>query len=313
MYNLIFYVYEDDNNLSSSFMWDLKNLVGFSKYKNITSTIIFHSRKIHGDYKYTIVHDKIEMKPIKKIYTSEEFIDDLIKTTQKYYNPSCKNAILFSSHCYKQYIRPFSKNISFSSWIDILKKNNMFFEFILFDGCYMATLGNIIQFYGITKYIIGCQTASPSLGYNSFEMPLIIHKYGHNNTFYMLKKLVDAYISRNDTTPFRATRYRTDGVVLNLDHVPSIIAACKGLTFSRNSRALIEPHPEYTDLFDLWTLVVLNKTATQHQQQKIHESLRKVVIYYKQSKLFQKKYWSKRLHGLSIVLKHKTQKSKSKI
>lgn len=306
MWNLIYIVYEDDRDLRSSFSWDLTNLSGFTKYKDICVTIIFHSKKIHGDFEYHIKDGHINMIPIAKIKDSDTFIQDMIRNTKKYFKPNYKNGIFFSSHCYKKYIRPFSKNESFAEWVKMLKDNHMQFEFILFDCCYMMSLDCMIQFYKVTKYMIGCETASPYLSFNSAPVPDIFNKWKHN-TALLLSHLVDAYISRNNETPFRRIKYFTDGVVLDLKYLPHLMYAIQQVTFVRNSKALVEPTPQYTDLFDLWSLVDINKQLNTKQKQYIKTILNKIIIKYKQSVLLENKYWAHRLHGLSIVLKHTSQ------
>ena len=308
-FNLIFIVFEDDTDLKSSFSWDLQHIAKFAQYKKLRATVISHSKKIHGDFNYYISYDDIRMEPTEPLKNSQEFMRELRDTVNKHYDPKCKNGILFSMHCYKHFLRPFSQNLCLKRWIAEMKHKGIHWEFVLFDCCYMSTLQNAMQFYGISRYLIGCQTASPYLGYNSESMACLVNRY-RSNTESMLKHLVDAYIRRNNNAPHSKLLYFTDGVILNLAHLPELISSIPSVRMTRMNQARTEPDPEYPDLFDFSMLISLNPELTRLQKKAIQARIRKLVVYYKQSQLLKKKYWANRLHGVSIILKHESQKNR---
>lgn len=286
-WNFIHYIHEDDCNLTSFFYWDLPHLAKFINSKNVVN-IQYHSYESHGDFHYQISNGKIELQPTKSVKTNSELLLDLIDFTKKHYKPDHKNAIFFSTHCYKQFLRTFSTDISLQSWVDECVKDDMSFEFILFDGCYTATVDTLVQLKPVTRYIVGCQSASPYLGYNTEEMADIFSEC--LPTLELLRKLCESYIKRNDTAKYPSLKFYTDSVILDVKHLDDLLNIVNNTTIVKKASARVEPSIGCEDLYDL-TLLLKNK-----------EILSLIIVYYKKTKELEKRYWGRRLHGLSLVV-----------
>ena len=189
-----------------------------------------------------------------------------------------------------------------------MKENKILFEFIVFDCCYMLTLKNMLQFQGLTHYILGCQSASPNLGFLS---PGLSGAFvDRSTTLKTLKVIADAFIDRNDENPHRELEHFTDAGILDLTCIPLLTKSLNGVTLHRHVRARTEQKDaenpwSYKDLLDLHSTVKLDKSVSAQKKNEILRQLDRIVVYYRQSKLLKEKSWSSRLHGLSIVLKHK--------
>jgi hypothetical protein len=304
MWNLIHYIFEDDSDLRSSFSWDFPHLAQFIHIPASRVVIYYRSKKIHGEFKYVIENGKIDVTPLHKIQEDEPFINDIINITREQYDPHAQNAIFFSAHCYKQYIRPFSRNISFQTWVNMCVSSGFKWEFILMDCCYMSTINSMVQFYPVTRYLVGCQSSSPFLGFNARETPELFRSH---NTRHIACQMVELFIRRNNTTPFAKIKFYTDGVVLDLKYLPQLLRLSQDITFSRTRSTRVEPDPEYSDLFDFMECLRHSLKSQPHRYDAIKNIISRIVICYRQSNRLKKKYWSRRLHGISIIIGRNSQ------
>lgn len=311
MWNLLFYVIDDDRDRSSAFLRDFPHLAELRQYyPAIKAHIRFTSKFHHGSFNYSVAENRIRLSPIEDpVKSTSRVMSDLTQFTHQHYDPSRKNAIFFSiPHCYKEAIRPFSRDIPLLEWSEYCRENQFHFELACMDCCYLATMRILTQFRPVVSYVVGCQTSSSYLGFNS---PQLAHIFATTHrTFDVARKLVDSMVERNDRSKVAALRFWVDGVVLRTKGVDALASLVNQVTWTRKTRYRVEP--TYSDLYDLTSLILHHPTLEKESQRELFRALHvgpeAVVAYFRKSDALEKKPLGKRLFGLSIVLRRTTQR-----
>ena len=292
-WNIIAYIYEDDHEFISPFMMDLPHISKMSEYTDMSATIEYHSQmNIHGHYLITIRGGKISLKSIDPINAEEEksIVTGMIELCKNYFRTDRRNIFLYGGHCYRQFIRPFRKNMSIEDWIEFLVKANITFDISVFDCCYTSEVKMLMNLSRVTKYYIGCQSASPYLGYFTADFVRILNSKASIPS--MIKKWIHSFIDRNNVAPRKLT-FHTDGVGIDLRKFNKISGNLNLDAIKPRRTARVEDGPEYKSLQDLQTLLKHNK---------MKNKIAGCIIHYQQSLRLQKRKKSVNMHGISIFI-----------
>ena len=304
MLNLMILVTEDDKSGSSHFFLDLANLNTISSYKNINCHILYYSLKNHGNYYFHVSNGKHEMKPLSPLEINPtKYIDMACEFLLNFYDPNATNAFLFSSHCWTFHIRPFRRNISGFPLVTFMEKEKMKFKFILFDCCNTSCVETLYMYRNVTDYLVGCQSAAPSIGFLSRHLPKILSLHGYNKSWpFILKKIANAFLERNNTHDVKRDLYQTDCVVLSTKYASQIPEIFNDVTFYRDHRARTQPTPQERTIFDLVTLLKYQDQMPSSKKSEIWKWVKRTILQYKQSDLMKSQSWAHNLHGLSLIL-----------
>jgi hypothetical protein len=290
-YNIIIYIVEDDRNMSSSFFHDLVGLLDSSN--KIPINIMYHSYNFFGDYTVKIIGDMMTFLKVEKVEINSEVLRrDLYSFYKKHYIAGKKNILVYGGHEVHIYINGF-RNI-----------NSRFFEgvvgleLIVIDSCYSSTVSILSHVMDKTRYVIGCESASPNRGFVGDDFLKILNSEGDSVDKY--KKIVDSFIGRNssmNSSRYRKLDYRTDGVLINMDKYRWVESQLSRVEFKRSKRARLEDIREY-NYYDVITMLESN-------QKELKRKVRECVLYHKKNGLCKDflRRKGKRLTGISIGLK----------
>jgi hypothetical protein len=182
MITLYIYCLEDDAELSSSFMRDvriLKETLG--KTKNDIRIIIryrTHSYYTHFDIQMNSGDVVSIWKEITTIqYKRGTIIADIEQWLDASWNAdSLESYLLVSSHGYNSYINVREKcykdvpecindKMYMGKFARLCKLKHYVFDGILLNSCCMSSIDALSDLIGVTKYVVACQSICPYLGF----------------------------------------------------------------------------------------------------------------------------------------------------
>lgn len=219
-------------------------------------------------------------RALEPVQSRDDFIRALTEACVRNYIRGQRNAVVFSMHCYIQSLWAFNGSRPLVPWVDAMVAHGIWWEFIVFDCCFMSTLNAALVVRPVTRYLLGCQSASPDYGFSSPPSA--------RNTLTALKQMARTFIERNN----RLNDHYTDAVILDLTWVEPLYDSLRTVALRRLPAALSEP--EYKVLYDLTTLLALMRVKNAY--------VKRVVRFYMQSESLRRLPWSARLHGISIGL-----------
>ena len=264
--NIMIFVLEDNENLFSPFMHDLPNLL--NKSNNIPINIMYYSRHLFGSQIISISKDTYVSKKVPNIKDEYKTIKSKI---EELYN-SCyvkgkQNILYFGGHS----LSIFKDNRRLHTNIF---ENISGLELLIFDSCYTSYTTLLSTVINKTKYVLGCETSSPYVGYLSEQFLQILNTKLTNKTKY--KKIIDAYIERNNNTDDvdKKLNYRTDGTLIDMTRYVDLYEYIKDQEFIKDKKCKVEKNVGYY-FYDL-SCVGKNK--------EIDDLIKGCVIYQKMSK-----------------------------
>lgn len=301
------YISEDDQNGISSFFMDLalltknireniKVLILYRSYNHFGSYFIKLSRSLYGKDMFTFhrLGDDVEFSNINILYN---FIKLGIGKAERY-------ALFFGMHGYTWYIKPSpDKFITVDKIKKIILNNNIVFDIIGFDCCYMATIETAYELYCCTKYIIGCENASPNLGFNTEEM---INAFSNEeSTEKICIKVAESFIRRNNNAP-KFLEYPTDVSIINLNLIDELVSKLSTIELEDeyiNSEQIKKAKIVNDDGYQTYDLyyIIYKSDIDNNIKNDILKNINKVIIKYMQSELFKKEEISNYCYGLAFT------------
>ena len=302
--NVLVLVFEQSDADDSFYKHDWKHIQSAVNYPELRVTVDYYcNQHQERNTRYSISDGKIEESKLPPVKTKQAFMDMVKSTCLDHYKPGMENAVFFSMHCYIQSLWAYKSSISLIPLVHAMMARGYKYEFIVMDCCYNSSLNAAIVLHPICKYLVGCESASPNLGYLHSGLMLQLSQYSES-PLKVLKNLSKSFILRNDRNKHVENLHYTDSVVLDLGVLPGVLETLEGITLERNPKALAEP--SYKVIYDLIELVMLSKDIPPDHQLEIIRAVESMVITYRQSVVLKDQDWSKRLHGLSIGLgRHK--------
>jgi hypothetical protein len=339
-WTLFFYLSEEDTYAMSPFFYSLNKSTQNFSYSNLNICIFHKSNNYYGSHKIMI--KGTEKGPIiktLKIDDNFEFLDgnilfNFIKETSELC-PSENTALFIQTHSNGWYAKESLKNPKIQTYpvlFSKLLKEQIKFDIIGLNTCYISTLEIMYELRNLTKYVIACEMSSP-----------IIPMWGAT-MFYAFSNIDDIkeigfqicsdFINMNNNVP--------QNIIENTEkysemvHIKKIFEIPTDVSFidvsqinnllnyilnnydlskiSDKGKELATVNPpianniKYKNVFyikDLYSAIKYgfpNSNKDDIKKFSFFESLfKKTVVYYLQTKNLQKSDWSKYLNGLSYI------------
>jgi hypothetical protein len=118
--------------------------------------------------------------------------------------PATHKGLMFSMHSAFWYLEPQPNLIVPVTDLSLyLEHHGLVFDWIAFDGCYMATYEVAYELRDLTQYIVACETASPYIGFCTASIATACSTarvYGHG-PLSICMIIADTFIDRNENAP----------------------------------------------------------------------------------------------------------------
>jgi hypothetical protein len=283
-YNIMMFVFEDDEKFVSTFFHDLTSLL--KKDNNIPINIVYYSNEFFGSQQINIYKDSYTSQKIQDIPDKYKFIKPKIEDLYKRcYIKGKKNIFYYGGHA--SYIfqdRKALKTDIFDKLYDL--------ELIILDSCYTSYTNLLSTIIDKTNYVLACETSSPNVGFLSDKFLDVLNSKDTDINKY--KKIIDHFIKRNSATDKinKKLNYRTDGTLIDMDKYIDVFEYIQDIKLVKNNKCKIE------DIFDYY-YYDLQCLANDKELDKL---IKKCVLYQKMNSLAKEFFKShdKKLFGLII-------------
>lgn len=293
--NVIWAITVEDDVEQSVFFNEFRNIVLHAPKKNILFLMYYRSLSWKKAIFLKYVNDKWTYDAVPMKWTHSRILTKFFQETQKYRYESLN--LYMSGHCWKHtlYTQGSEKGLYHTYQLaDWAKKHHIYWNLIIFDCCYMATIENIKYLSPVASYLIALET---SQGYVGFQMPDLMSLFTEKNTLRLAKLIARKFIKQEAN--IEELGWASDVSIIDLQKGKKLVEWVQEHhnQLKRNDKTRVEIcetkkcKKEY-DLFDLW----LASPKTEEFIKLFHQTL----LFYGQNRLMKEnKKLSKRLHGIA--------------
>ena len=267
-YNIMMFVYEDDEKMVSPFFHDLACLL--KKDNNIPINIFYYSYDFFGSQYIKINRDSYTSQKIKHIPDTYKHIKPKFEELyNKFYIKGKKNIFYYGGHATSIF-----KDTKYALKTNIFE-NLDDLELIILDSCYSSYTNLLSTIIDKTNYVLACQTSSPNFGFLSEQFLDVLNSTNTDVNKY--KKIIDYYIKRNSSTDIikKPLNYRTDGTLIDMDKYIDVFEYIQDIELVKNKKCKMENLPDYR-YYDLQCLA---------KDKELDKLIKKCVIYQKMNAL----------------------------
>lgn len=284
-YNIMMFIFEDNNKLFSPFFQDLNNIL--KQNNNIPINIMYYSSHFFGSQFIHISKDRYTSQKIKDIQGKYKFVKPKIEQLyKKCYVKGKKNIFYYGGHettIFKD--EKYGLNTNIFEKLDDL-------ELMIFDSCYSSYSNLLSTIIGKTNYVLACETSCPYVGFLSDEFINILNSGASDVNKY--KKIIDQFVKRSSSSNEidKKLNYRTDGALIDMHKYIDVFEYIERTELVKSKKCRVEELPDY-HYYDLQCLA---------NDKEFDKLIKKCVVYHKMNALakeFFKKH-NKHLHGIII-------------
>jgi len=273
---------------------DIEFLILYRSYNYYGSYFIKLSKSLHKDiFSFRRIDDDIDFSDINVLHN---FIKLGLGKAEKY-------ALFFGMHGYTWFIKPSPyKFITVDKIKEIILRNNIVFDIIGFDCCYMSTIETVYELNDCARYIIACENASPNLGFNSEEM---VNAFSSGDSPDKIAiRIAKGFIKRNNIAP-KLLEYPTDVAVIDLKYVEELVKKLSVIGINddfllnkvKNAKIVNEEGYETYDLY----YVIYKSDIDNEIKTDILQLINNMIILYIQSDLLKQENISCFCYGIGFT------------